>query len=449
MLDGQAGQPRATCGRARSPAWKRHGGYVALVGILVLAGVAPTPLRSAADKQSVGHSRQARTETSPREQQLPLPFGATGGSALALQPPPPPPERESSQPAQPPATPQIELASLAPAMSGVPATVLRAYRQAAQALARTNPSCGLSVALLAAIGRVESGHAMGGAVDGDGGTVQPILGPRLDGSSGTATIRDTDGGRYDGDGVWDRAVGPMQFIPSTWSGWGVDGNGDGVASPSNVFDAALAAGYYLCAGNASLENPDSLRSAVLSYNGSLHYLSVVLQWRNVYSGGIRPVAGGQAFFVPPGASRSGSSAGGEEGASQEDATPPESREDGSAESEEKSPGRSEQEEDERGALPSPEETGPIPAPEASDLIEGGKKRVAETSQHVGQQVQENVDTVGQKVEDTVGGAADNEVAKQVGEKVEDVAEIGEQLTEGVQPSNGPDGRNRPAGGDTP
>lgn len=46
----------------------------------------------------------------------------------------------------------------------------------------------------------------------------------------------------------------MQFIPSTWSnggpdgtGWGADGNGDGKKDPHNVFDAALAAGGYLCA----------------------------------------------------------------------------------------------------------------------------------------------------------------------------------------------------------
>ena len=32
----------------------------------------------------------------------------------------------------------------------------------------------------------------------------------------------------------------MQFIPSTWAGWGVDGNGDGIADPFNIYDAAAA-----------------------------------------------------------------------------------------------------------------------------------------------------------------------------------------------------------------
>ncbi len=55
----------------------------------------------------------------------------------------------------------------------------------------------------------------------------PVRGPALSGGAFSA-IRDTDGGRYDGDPVWDRAVGPMQFIPGTWRIWGADGNGDGV-----------------------------------------------------------------------------------------------------------------------------------------------------------------------------------------------------------------------------
>ena len=75
------------------------------------------------------------------------------------------------------------------------------------------------------------------------GEVRPaILGPVLDGSDGNAAITDTDRGRYDGDTRWDRAVGPMQFIPSTWASWGRDGNGDGTLDPENIFDAALAAG---------------------------------------------------------------------------------------------------------------------------------------------------------------------------------------------------------------
>ena len=59
-----------------------------------------------------------------------------------------------------------------------------------------------------------------------GRAVPGIFGIALDGSHHTAVVRDTDGGQYDGDTTWDRAVGPMQFIPSTWSLVGVDGDSE-------------------------------------------------------------------------------------------------------------------------------------------------------------------------------------------------------------------------------
>src|SRR5687767_9098537 len=64
---------------------------------------------------------------------------------------------------------------------------------------------------------------------------------------GFASIVDTDGGVLDGDARWDRAVGPMRFIPSTWQLVGRDGNGDGIADPFSIDDAALSAAAYLCA----------------------------------------------------------------------------------------------------------------------------------------------------------------------------------------------------------
>ncbi|MFD7443370.1 lytic transglycosylase domain-containing protein [Streptomyces sp. NPDC059909] len=174
------------------------------------------------------------------------------------------------------------------AAGDLPATVLAAYRRAETSLATETAGCGLRWQLLAAIGQVESGHAYGGRVGPDGTALAPILGPRLDGN-GFAAIRDTDGGRYDGDVLYDRAVGPMQFIPSTWAVWGADGNGDGTADPQNVHDAALAAGRYLCAGGRDLADPYGLDRAILAYNHSTAYLRTVRAWFAYYLDGHRVV----------------------------------------------------------------------------------------------------------------------------------------------------------------
>lgn len=176
--------------------------------------------------------------------------------------------------------------------AGIPATVLAAYRKAESTLGRTDPGCRLPWQLLAAIGKVESGQAGGGRVDAHGTTLSPILGPVLNGA-GFANIPDTDGGAYDGDRRYDRAVGPMQFIPSTWAHWGQDGNGDGRRDSNNIYDAALAAGHYLCAGPRDLSVKADLDRAILSYNHSDTYLRTVLSWLEFYRKGIHPVADGK------------------------------------------------------------------------------------------------------------------------------------------------------------
>ncbi|WP_329346723.1 lytic transglycosylase domain-containing protein [Streptomyces microflavus] len=179
--------------------------------------------------------------------------------------------------------------------AGIPATVLAAYRNAERSLRRSDPGCRLPWQLLAAIGKVESGQAAGGRVDARGTTLTPILGPPLDGV-GFALIRDTDNGVYDGDRTYDRAVGPMQFIPSTWVNWAKDGNGDGHKDPDNIYDAALAAGHYLCAGGRDLGVRADLDRAVLSYNRSDAYLRTVLSWLEFYRKGTHPVADGQGVL---------------------------------------------------------------------------------------------------------------------------------------------------------
>jgi membrane-bound lytic murein transglycosylase B len=167
--------------------------------------------------------------------------------------------------------------------SGIPGTVLAAYQKAARDLAFSMPGCHITWPLLAGIGKVESGHASGGKVDANGNTRGKILGPVLNGGPGMAAIADTDQGAYDGNTSWDRAVGPMQFIPGTWNAFGADGNGDGTKDPHNVFDAARAAGDYLCSGGANLADPQGLVQAVLRYNHSMDYVSTVLRWMQTYS----------------------------------------------------------------------------------------------------------------------------------------------------------------------
>ncbi|MEU9230270.1 hypothetical protein AB0D40_38800 [Streptomyces massasporeus] len=165
----------------------------------------------------------------------------------------------------------------------LPTTVYRAYAEAESRVGRSQPSCRLRWPVLAGIGQVESGQARGGALGADGDTVEPIVGPALDGD-GFGAVADTDDGRLDGDTRWDRAVGPMQFIPGTWAVWGTDGNDDGKASPHNMYDAALSAGRYLCAASPDLSDRRQLRAAILTYNRSGDYADTVLAWIDYFSG---------------------------------------------------------------------------------------------------------------------------------------------------------------------
>ncbi|TDC24515.1 lytic transglycosylase domain-containing protein, partial [Kribbella albertanoniae] len=183
--------------------------------------------------------------------------------------------------------------------SGIPGTVLAAYQRVAEDIRVALPGCHLTWPLLAGIGKVESDHAGAGKVDAQGNTRGQILGPVLDGGPGMAAISDTDRGRYDGNTQWDRAVGPMQFIPGTWASFGADGNGDGVKNPHNVYDAARAAGNYLCWGGADLGDPQGLVRSVLRYNHSMEYVSTVLRWMQSYSRQTVQVPDGEGTILPP------------------------------------------------------------------------------------------------------------------------------------------------------
>lgn len=170
-----------------------------------------------------------------------------------------------------------EWADLVAAGTGIPEPAVWAYGNAELVLRAVQPGCHLSWATLAGIGRIESDHGRyGGAVLlPNGEESKPVIGVPLDGSDGVRAIPAGDGGALDGDPVYAHAVGPMQFLPSTWYAYASDAVGDGHPDPENINDAALAAGRYLCAAGRDLGAPAGWWSAVLSYNNSVQYAQKV------------------------------------------------------------------------------------------------------------------------------------------------------------------------------
>lgn len=167
----------------------------------------------------------------------------------------------------------------------IPDVALSAYQRAATIINDADPGCRLDWTLVAAIGYVESDHGRhaGSRLDEDGVARPAIRGIRLDGTRDTQRIRDTDAGLHDGDQRFDRAVGPMQILPSTWSLIGVDADGDDVRDPQDVDDAALAAAVYLCFGSLDLSAEAGRRAAVHRYNPDDDYVALVLRIADGYA----------------------------------------------------------------------------------------------------------------------------------------------------------------------
>ena len=126
------------------------------------------------------------------------------------------------------------------AQSTIPAPYLALYRSASA----TCP--GLPWTVLAGIGAVETGH-------------------------GANVHRSVKG-----------AVGPMQFLPSTFAAYGVDGNGDGVADIHNPADAIYSAARYLCLWGAG-RGGQALYDAIWAYNHADWYVRLVVQYANAYA----------------------------------------------------------------------------------------------------------------------------------------------------------------------
>jgi hypothetical protein len=166
--------------------------------------------------------------------------------------------------------------------AGIPEPAVRAYADAQLAEPR---GCDVGWTTLAGIGWVESRHGtLGGRTLGpDGLSSTRILGPALDGHGVAAIPATAATSAWHGDPVWDHAVGPMQFIPSTWEQWGRDGDGDGVADPNDLDDAASAALAYLCADGHDLTSGAGWADAVFGYNHDQSYVDSVRAAASTYA----------------------------------------------------------------------------------------------------------------------------------------------------------------------
>jgi hypothetical protein len=133
------------------------------------------------------------------------------------------------------------------ARTTIPVPYLDLYRSAAATCA------GLPWTVLAGIGAVETGH-------------------------GANVHRSVKG-----------AVGPMQFLPSTFAEYGVDGDGDGVADIHNAADAIYSAARYLCLWGAG-RGGQALYDSIWAYNHADWYVRLVVNYANAYTAAAPPTA---------------------------------------------------------------------------------------------------------------------------------------------------------------
>lgn len=172
------------------------------------------------------------------------------------------------------------------ALAEIPPDLLPVYVSAAS-------GCdGLPWQVLAAIGFIESRHAQGRADPRTGDVNPPIVGPALDGTNGTTRIPDATS--PDG---WAHALGPMQFLGSTWARWGrlaPERPANAVASVQNAWDSIYSAADYLCNGAGAISD---LRAAILRYNPSDDYVAAVLAKARAYGLGANAGLGQLAWPV--------------------------------------------------------------------------------------------------------------------------------------------------------
>jgi hypothetical protein len=141
------------------------------------------------------------------------------------------------------------------AQAEIPPRYLSLYRQAAQRY-------GLDWAILAGIGKVECDHGR-----------DPDPSCTKEGAVNSAG-----------------AGGPAQFLASTWSQYGVDGNGDGRIDRWDPNDAIFGMANYLHASGA----PSDYRKAIFAYNHAGWYVAEVEHWASLYRGAAQASAGSAA-----------------------------------------------------------------------------------------------------------------------------------------------------------
>jgi hypothetical protein len=146
------------------------------------------------------------------------------------------------------------------AQAQIPARYLSLYRQAAQRY-------GLDWAILAGIGKVECDHGR-----------DPDPSCTKEGSVNSAG-----------------AGGPAQFLASTWSEYGVDGDGDGRIDRWDPADAIFGMANYLRAAGA----PSDYRKAIFAYNHAGWYVAEVEHWASLYRGPAQAGPGSAASAASP------------------------------------------------------------------------------------------------------------------------------------------------------
>lgn len=256
---------------------------LAVLTPLVLAGtVSATPPRSGSVRPEIAPVHDTAVTPLAAVVSAPAPVISDGPAVIAIKRPPASFHIAVAAASAPP--PPMVVTS--PGMLGIPRVALAAYRNAERMMATISPDCGVSWNLLAGIGRIESLHANGGATDVRGTVINPIYGPALDGTlaGNEVIVQSNRNGRV----TYARAMGPMQFLPGTWSRYAADGDGDGKADPQNLYDATLAAAQYLCSGALNLRDRTQVVSAILRYNNSMAYTQNVLGWATAYATGVYP-----------------------------------------------------------------------------------------------------------------------------------------------------------------